>query len=270
MPTADAGSRASRNLRRERVKSYELVQDGKVLLDAGKLDEAEAHFKAAMQMYPQNTAASYYLEHFQARHGTKLTPAGAARGTKQEVEDVEQAWLQSSARDLLPVPNMYARTNLVYTSDGRRMIKAKLDRIRLQEISFDGLPLVEVLKKLTEESIKRDPDRLGINFMYNSSGDQPPGLDGSGGSSRHFGGPRNRPDQNQPGAAGHQAGQCAGRDLSGGRPTDRRTTSRITGGESHSPGGRKRRKPRSPGTFRVNPDTRSWQRLCRVFPDDQS
>jgi type II secretory pathway component GspD/PulD (secretin)/tetratricopeptide (TPR) repeat protein len=157
----------------EKVRSYELVQDGRVLLDAGKLDEAEAHFKEAMALYPQNTAASYYLD-IAKETRYKMDARRRDAGTKQDIENVEYSWVKSAKGEYLQIPNMYARTNLVYSSEGRRNIKAKLERIRLNEISFDGLPLVEVLKKLTEESIKRDPDRIGINFMINSKGESAP------------------------------------------------------------------------------------------------
>ena len=45
--------------------------------------------------------------------------------------------------------------------------EAKLKQIVLPEISFDGLPLSEVLKVLSDESIKRDPDKTGVNFLIN-------------------------------------------------------------------------------------------------------
>jgi len=45
--------------------------------------------------------------------------------------------------------------------------EAKLKQIVLPEISFDGLPLGEVLKALRDESIKRDPDKAGVNFLIN-------------------------------------------------------------------------------------------------------
>src|SRR5581483_10887321 len=60
-----------------------------------------------------------------------------------------------------------ASTNTIYTSSGRQAILGKLDRIRLNEVGYD-LPLTEVLKQLSTESIKRDPDGVGINFMINS------------------------------------------------------------------------------------------------------
>ncbi|MGO8925860.1 MAG: M56 family metallopeptidase [Limisphaerales bacterium] len=45
--------------------------------------------------------------------------------------------------------------------------EAKLKQIVLPEIGFDGLPLGEVLKILSDEALKRDPDKTGVNFLIN-------------------------------------------------------------------------------------------------------
>lgn len=45
--------------------------------------------------------------------------------------------------------------------------EAKLKQIVLPEITFDGLPLGEVLKVLSDEAIKSDPDKAGVNFLIN-------------------------------------------------------------------------------------------------------
>jgi hypothetical protein len=59
-----------------------------------------------------------------------------------------------------------AATNQVHATQGRGEILAKLNRIRLNEVSFD-LPLSEVVNLLRAESKERDPDGVGVNFMIN-------------------------------------------------------------------------------------------------------
>ena len=59
-------------------------------------------------------------------------------------------------------------------SSGRRAIMAKLESIRLPEVKFDGLPLGEVLRRLRSESVKRDTNGVGVNFMINSHAERPP------------------------------------------------------------------------------------------------
>ena len=50
------------------------------------------------------------------------------------------------------------------TIDERQAILRKFNSIRLDRVSFDGLPLSEVVRRLTEETRKRDPEELGVNF----------------------------------------------------------------------------------------------------------
>jgi type II secretory pathway component GspD/PulD (secretin)/beta-lactamase regulating signal transducer with metallopeptidase domain len=119
------------------------VQDGKLLYEMGKLDEAEAKLKLALKEDPQNQAAFYYL---------RLVSEARAAG-----EHVR-------SRERSPT-NAYARSNLVTTSQGRRAIIAKLNSIHFDNISFDGQPLSEVVHRLAEESQKRDPDKVGVNFV---------------------------------------------------------------------------------------------------------
>jgi beta-lactamase regulating signal transducer with metallopeptidase domain len=52
----------------------------------------------------------------------------------------------------------------------RSPIAAQLEKIVLDEVAFDGVPLSEVLKFLDAESRKRDPEKHGINFLINPNG----------------------------------------------------------------------------------------------------
>ena len=54
-------------------------------------------------------------------------------------------------------------------SRGRQAIINKLESIRLDSVSYDGLPLGEVVINLREEAKKRDPDKKGINFLMNQN-----------------------------------------------------------------------------------------------------
>ena len=71
------------------------------------------------------------------------------------------------------MPNQYYRTNsevpnMVHTTKGRRAILHKLNAIRFDEVFFDGVPLPDVVKFLSDESRKLDPERKGLNFLVNS------------------------------------------------------------------------------------------------------
>ena len=155
----------------ERVKASTLVHDGKLLYEMNKLDEADVKLKLALKQDPQNEAALYYLNLVSE---AKFSQAAKAHEMtmRQDIRTVEQAWANPVKRELLPVPNPYARSNnLVYTGLGRQGIMTKLDRIRLDTVKYDGLPLGEVIINLSEESRKRDPEKRGINFIVNQNVD---------------------------------------------------------------------------------------------------
>src|SRR5262249_48829290 len=65
------------------------------------------------------------------------------------------------------IPNAYARTNLIWTSSRRQLIRSKLDKLRLDPINYEGLPLNEVLINLNEQAKKHDPERRGVNLIIN-------------------------------------------------------------------------------------------------------
>ena len=154
-----------------RMRAAIMVQDGKLLYETGFMDEAEKKLKEATKLDPENRAAFYYLR--------LVTEAKFARASRIRENDsannfveVEEKWLNPVKRESLPVPNPYVRSNnLVYTSKGRQIIKDKLERITLNEVFYDGLRLEDVIKSLSEEAKKRDPDKKGINFLLSANVD---------------------------------------------------------------------------------------------------
>jgi len=161
-------------VREEKIKYAQLVQDGRFFYEMGKLDEAETRLKEVMRKEPSNKSAFYYLSLVEeARHLEEEHKRGFT--SKAALVDIKKAWNSPILRDQLPKANPFGTTNLVHTSKGAQMIRSKLDRILLQETPpFDGLPLSEVLKYLREESVKRDPDKRGINFIINTHVDSAP------------------------------------------------------------------------------------------------
>ncbi len=153
-------------VQKQRISTATLAQDGKVLYEMGRLEEAEAKLKQVVAQDADNTMAFYYL--------TLIEEARYAQGArareisvKNKAVEVERAWLPPIQREALPMPNPFATTNLVYTGPGRQAIQNKLNRIFLNEALFDGVALPQVLTYLSEESTKRDPDKEGINFLIN-------------------------------------------------------------------------------------------------------
>jgi type II secretory pathway component GspD/PulD (secretin)/tetratricopeptide (TPR) repeat protein len=147
-------------------KAAQLVQDGKLLYEMGKLDEAETKLKLARKEDPENDGAYYYLNLVsEARYHTAINERDLASRDKLG-NDIEKKWAIDTRRDSLPQPNPWARTNLIFTGRGRQLIVSKLDRIRLAEVkAMDNLPLSEVVKMLDDLARKSDPEERGINFI---------------------------------------------------------------------------------------------------------
>ena len=126
-------SAASSSSPNARPQVSTLLQDGKLLYEMGRLDEAEVKLKAAVKLDPENTAAFYYLNL------------------------IQQA--------------QTARTNqtLYYSSPGRQGIVHKLQTIQLPTVAWHQLPLTEVLRDLSAQITRLDPDHTGINFLINST-----------------------------------------------------------------------------------------------------
>jgi len=65
----------------------------------------------------------------------------------------------------------YNHHPLVWTGPGRQAIMAKLGNIHLGNVSYDGLPLSEVLMRLTAQCKLLDPEHKGITFLLNNNPD---------------------------------------------------------------------------------------------------
>src|ERR1051325_1379452 len=154
----------------ERIKSSTLVRDGKLLYELGKFDEAQVKLKQAAKEEPDNVAAFYYLELIEnARYSQEARKREL--NTKEAIVEVEKSWNPPVKRELLQIPNPVVTTNLVHTGTGRQTIFQKLNDIRIPEVLFDGLPLSEVVKFLSDEVRKHDPLKRGLNIIINSSAD---------------------------------------------------------------------------------------------------
>jgi beta-lactamase regulating signal transducer with metallopeptidase domain len=99
----------------------------------------------------------------------EIPPANGSRAVSQDVRAVEQAWANPTKRELQPPADPSDQTNLAYAGQGRQAMLAKLNRIRLDSVSFDGVPLSEVVLFLNDEAKKRDPEKRGVNFVLNQN-----------------------------------------------------------------------------------------------------
>ena len=149
----------------QKVSAGTLVQDGRVLYEAGQYSDAEIKLTEAIKLDPDNTAAYYYLNLIKQ---AKYARASAAHNTdtQERMEHVEKQWILPRPTVNLPVPNAYATNTLVYTGPGRQLIMDKLDRIHLDNFSTgdNGVPLSEVLRLLAEQARRAIPNTRALTF----------------------------------------------------------------------------------------------------------
>ncbi|HZF01510.1 MAG TPA: hypothetical protein VE344_06395 [Methylomirabilota bacterium] len=142
-----------------------LVQDGKLLYESGKFEEAQVKLEQALKLDPDNQAAVYYLnltkQAFYGREEQKRTTAA-----QDAMVQVAKAWSPKVGIGL-PVPNPYVTNTSIHTSVSREKIYDKLAQIHLNISWPDGLPLSEVMRNLYDQSKIRDPDQKGVNFLFN-------------------------------------------------------------------------------------------------------
>jgi tetratricopeptide (TPR) repeat protein len=153
-------------IKEEKIQAGTLVQDGKMLYEAGKFEEAEVKLNQALQLDPDNQAAVYYLNLVKQANYARAEQTRTTEAQDAMVQ-VEKEWTPKVGIGL-PVPNPYATNTDVHTGAGREAIYRKLNTIHIDNIPWgDGIPLNEALNYLQKESQLRDPDKMGINFLFN-------------------------------------------------------------------------------------------------------
>lgn len=171
-PSPDAVSQLPA-IQQKNLQVATLVQDARLFYEAGEIALAEERVTEALRLDPSHAAANYYMRLILEAKNAQLVNQREIT-SRQGLIKVEQVWNRPLNRDNLPPANPFARTNLVHTSKGRQQIRSKLERIVLDEIKFDELPLSEVVRQLKDESRARDPEQLGINFFINPFLDSSP------------------------------------------------------------------------------------------------
>ena len=174
--------------RKESIETQ--VRNAKFLYEEGKLHEAFTILTQVSNNAPSNKTARYYLDLIRSTsawqqsqpiplHTTAqpmvipltwyeepmLIPLDPA-ATPQFVQALPASIAQPND---LATSNPWPDTNLVYTSEERVAILSKLDRMRLNQVEYQAVPLTEVLNQLRTESIKLDPEGVGLKFMVNPS-----------------------------------------------------------------------------------------------------
>jgi tetratricopeptide (TPR) repeat protein len=183
----------------QKTDAATLARDGQMLYEMGKIEEAEMKLKQALELDPDNRGANYYLALVkQARYGREDRHKNMDNDDR--MVQVERAW-EKPVNIATNFANPYFMTNVVYTGAGRQSIYSKLNNIQLDTVNYPSLPLSEVIHQLSEQSLQRDPEKRGINFMFNPniesipSAATTPGLEGRGGPAANINPQTGLPEQ---------------------------------------------------------------------------
>lgn len=177
IPSRDAMDQAAQ-ITAQKTDAGTLVQDGRLLYEMGKLDEAEAKLNQALVLNADNPAAFYYLNLIQQAKFARENAMHTV-DTQKRMSEVEKQWILpkatghiSDSAAIVKEFNPYATNTLIYTGPGRQAIVAKLDRIRIASVSYENMPVSEVLRDLALKVKECDPEHKGINFLINPNPDR--------------------------------------------------------------------------------------------------
>lgn len=165
-------------IQNQKTDAATLARDGQMLYEMGKLEEAQAKLEQALQLDPDNRGAYYYLNLVkQARYAREDRHQNM--DNLDRMVQVERAY-EKPINIVTNFANPFAQTNMIYTGPGREAIYTKLNRIRLDTVNYQTLPLSEVIRNLREETQLRDPDKVGINFLFNPNIENIPSAETAG------------------------------------------------------------------------------------------
>jgi len=162
---------------------------GKSLFERGKLDDSWDVFQRVLSSHPDDQFALYYLSLIKQARARKAMDSQRGPDAKQLPNQIlpatnvfvikpggtnEPQVLTAGADSLaLPIPNLNARTNVIYTNPARQKIFQKLNIIALDQISFTNATLAEVVSILNEQTTRHDPDNEGVLFTIDKQAKKP-------------------------------------------------------------------------------------------------
>lgn len=100
--------------REEKITASTHVQNGKLLLEAGRLNEADAELDRALSIDPQSTAALRY-KNLVKEARFKISRGQSNQDNAKRILEVSQAWNDPPRGANLPVPNPYNEKDDIHT-----------------------------------------------------------------------------------------------------------------------------------------------------------
>lgn len=149
------------------------IENAKLFREMGKLDEAEHLLRELLKENPESREIQYHLDLVQRDRNATAATESEAVIPRRSLKGVRGGPLPGD-RMPLPRPNPYAtRPPQLNDSPGRQAIMEKLNKITLDKLIYEAVPLNEVVRTLSDETRRLDPEGTGINFMIVSHTNAP-------------------------------------------------------------------------------------------------
>jgi beta-lactamase regulating signal transducer with metallopeptidase domain len=143
-----------------------LIEDSRLLIELGKLDEAEARLQQAAHVDPEDRSVLYYLSLIKELRSAQETRKREF-AAKEQPGEVQNSRLTPAGREEAAAPKRVSGPSSTPSTPGRQTILRKLQTIVLDAVAYENLPLTDVVRDLTEQARNADPDGRGINFIIN-------------------------------------------------------------------------------------------------------
>lgn len=148
-------------------------------LELGEYDRALRAFRRALAVDPTNSAARRGMEKAE-RHMMDYADVARDHARAANLRAVAQGWEQPVPD--LATPDFVTPSGADLPRSGRDLLEAKLKKIIIPRLEFNGARLRDVLEFLTQKSQELDlgepdPAKKGVNIVVDSSGAQENFLD---------------------------------------------------------------------------------------------
>jgi len=172
----------------EKTQAATLVQDGKLLYEMARYDQAEAKLKQALKIDPVNRGAGHYMVLVQeAKNNIQVKKRDMT--SREAIKNVTKEWVAPTSHEGLQVPNELANlsnTNnfptKIYTGPGRARIHRILHNSQLVRFpvtgTADNLSLRDIITDLTVLIDEIVPEGINIIVDQNTGQIQQSGFGG--------------------------------------------------------------------------------------------
>lgn len=163
-PAGESNPAATPEFLAKRDQIKKLFREGKIMLNSGQLDEAERRFQQVLLIDPYNEDAHVLIGQVNSQRYS-IAQTGADETRARRLWEVTDAWIPPLGREVqVPKPGEGAGPIGAVAARQAEMTK-KLNSIVIPDINFRDAVITDVLRFLSDESRRLDPEKIGVNIV---------------------------------------------------------------------------------------------------------